>query len=83
MLRTAGGLADPFRPQSRYRETKIPTEKHGKDTKDGGVRSSQGHRHAYQLAILCRNQEKYEESNNLGPDHPETLRALDNLSIMC
>ncbi|KAL8824107.1 MAG: hypothetical protein Q9191_005297 [Dirinaria sp. TL-2023a] len=94
MLRTAGGLADLLRAIGRYGEAEISYREAWQ-----GYKRHLGSDHPKttvmlaNLAISCRNQEKFEEAEmyleesvavlrqSLGPDHPDSLRALMNLSI--
>ena len=71
MLRTAGGFADPFRPQSRYQAAENSYREAWERYKRW-LRQSHPKAIAMltNLAILCRNQERYKEANNLGPGHP-------------
>ena len=94
MLRTAGGFADLHRMKVRYAEA----ENSYREAWEGYQRHL-GSDHPKtivmltNLAISCRNQEKFEEAEtyleecaavlqrSLGPDHPDSLRALMNWSI--
>lgn len=94
MLRTAGGLADLLRMNGRYGEAEISYREAWE-----GYKRYLGSDHPKttvmltNLAISCRNQEKFEEAENyleecaavlrrsLGPDHPDCLRAVMNWSI--
>lgn len=94
MLRTAGGLADLHRMHGHYGEAEISYREAWQ-----GYKKQLGSDHPMttamltNLAISCRNQEKFQEAEiylkesvevsqkSLGPDHPDTLRALMNLSI--
>ena len=94
MLRTAGGFADLHRMKVRYAEAEISYREAWE-----GYKRHLGSDHPKtivmltNLAISCRNQEKFEEAEtyleecaavlqrSLGPDHPDSLRALMNWTI--
>ena len=94
MLRTAGGLTDVLRLNGRYEEPEISYHEAWE-----GYKRHLGSDHPktvvmlINLAISCRNQEKFVEAENyleecvailhksLGPDHPDSLRALMNWSL--
>ena len=94
ILRTAGGLADLHRMRGHYGEAENSYREAWQ-----GYKKQLGSDHPIatamltNLAISCRNQEKFEEAEiylkeslelsrkSLGSDHPDTLRASMNLSI--